>query len=50
MVAFLIRVASRSNRAWIPCLASGVEGCAWDGEDLLLVSEDRSLYRTSLSH
>jgi hypothetical protein len=31
-------------------LASGVEGCAWDGEDLLLVSEDRSLYRTSLSH
>ncbi len=25
--------------------ASGVESCAWDGEDILLVSEDRSVYR-----
>jgi hypothetical protein len=30
--------------------ASGVEACAWDGEDILLVSEDRGLYRVSLSH
>jgi hypothetical protein len=29
----------------IPFRAPAVEGCAWDGEDLLLVSEDRSLYR-----
>lgn len=27
--------------------APGVEGCAWDGDDLLLVSEDRSLYRVA---
>lgn len=32
----------------IPFRAPAVEGCAWDGEDLLLVSEDRSLYRQSL--
>jgi hypothetical protein len=30
--------------------ASGVEACAWDGEDILLVSEDRGLYRVSISH
>jgi hypothetical protein len=29
----------------IPFRAPSVEGCAWDGDDLLLVSEDRSLYR-----
>lgn len=35
----------------IPFRAPAVEGCAWDGDDLLLVSEDRSLYRVNpLAH
>jgi hypothetical protein len=32
----------------IPFQASGVEACAWQNQDLLLVSEDRSLYRLAL--
>jgi hypothetical protein len=32
----------------IPFRAPEVEGCAWDGDDILLVSEDRSLYRVRL--
>ena len=29
----------------IPFRAPAIEGCCWQGDDLLLVSEDRSLYR-----
>jgi hypothetical protein len=50
MVVFLIREAGVTALAGEPerriaFRAPGVEGCAWDGDELLLVSEDRSLYR-----
>jgi len=32
----------------IPFEAAKVEGCCWSGDDVLLISEDRSIYRLSL--
>lgn len=29
----------------IPFQAAGIESCAWDGDDVVLVSEDRAVYR-----
>ncbi len=39
-----------SNRPWrrLPYRAAGVEACAWDGDELLLLSESGRLYRLSL--